>query len=266
MLLADTVGFIRKLPHALVAAFRATLEGIEEARLIVHVVDASHAAGSELIRAVDAVLAEIGVLDRPRLLVWNKCDLPAGGPPPVRPPGGTPEEVRISAKTGDGLAALLAKIDAMVGTPYAAVEALVPYESYELVRLAYEHGAVHAREDTHRRREDPRGGPRRSRGTSAGVPGAASRNGAPGDRGTETRYGEENRRRVEGWREKGNREEACRETARHEATRDPEEGGPEEGGPEKAAGVTRLTGPPVRAVATGASAPRPRTRAPVQRA
>jgi GTP-binding protein HflX len=147
VLLADTVGFIRKLPHALVAAFRATLEGIEEARAIVHVVDASHAAGAELIRAVDAVLAEIGVLDRPRLLAWNKCDLPAGGPPPVRPPAGAPEEVRISAKSGDGLAALLAKIDAMVGTPYAAVEALVPYESYELVRLAYEHGAVHARED-----------------------------------------------------------------------------------------------------------------------
>jgi GTP-binding protein HflX len=148
VLLADTVGFIRKLPHALVAAFRATLEGIEEARLIVHVVDASHPAGSELIRAVDAVLAEIGVLDRPRLLAWNKTDLPAGGPPPVRPPGGAPEEVRISAKTGDGLAALLAKIDAMVGTPYAAVEAMVPYERYELVRHAYEHGAVHAREDT----------------------------------------------------------------------------------------------------------------------
>jgi GTP-binding protein HflX len=148
VLLADTVGFIRKLPHALVAAFRATLEGIEEAHLIVHVVDASHRAGSELIRAVDAVLAEIGVLDRPRLLAWNKTDLPAGGPPPVRPPGGAPEEVRISAKTGDGLAALLAKIDTMVGTPYAAVEALVPYESYELVRHAYEHGAVHAREDT----------------------------------------------------------------------------------------------------------------------
>jgi GTPase len=148
VLLADTVGFIRKLPHALVAAFRATLEGIEEARLIVHVVDASHPAGSELIRAVDSVLAEIGVLDRPRLLAWNKTDLPAGGPPPVRPPDGAPEEVRISAKTGDGLAALLAKIDAMVGTPYAAVEAMVPYESYELVRHAYEQGAVHAREDT----------------------------------------------------------------------------------------------------------------------
>ena len=148
VLLADTVGFIRKLPHALVAAFRATLEGIEEARLLVHVVDASHPAGSEMIRAVDAVLADIGVLDRPRLLAWNKCDLPAGGPPPVRPPVGTPDEVRISAKTGDGIAALLAKVDAMVGTPYAAVEAMVPYESYELVRLAYERGSVHAREDT----------------------------------------------------------------------------------------------------------------------
>ncbi|MCX7029025.1 MAG: GTPase HflX [Spirochaetes bacterium] len=148
VLLADTVGFIRKLPHALVAAFRATLEGIDEAQLLLHLVDASHAAGSEQIRAVETVLGEIGVLDRPRLLAWNKIDLPAAGPAPRRPPGGSPEEVRISARTGDGLGELLAKIDAMIGSPYATVEALVPYESFELVRLSHERGAVQEREDT----------------------------------------------------------------------------------------------------------------------
>jgi hypothetical protein len=147
-LLADTVGFIRKLPHALVAAFRATLEGIDEAQLVVHVVDASHPAGSEQIRAVETVLGQIGVLDRPRLLAWNKIDLPAAGPAPRRSSGGSAEEVRISARTGDGLDTLLAKIDAMVGSPFATVEALVPYDRYGLVSQAYERGSVAAREDT----------------------------------------------------------------------------------------------------------------------
>ncbi len=147
-LLADTVGFIRKLPHALVAAFRATLEGIDEAQLVVHVVDASHPAGAEQIRAVETVLGQIGVLDRPRLLAWNKIDLPTGGPAPRRSAGGSAEEVRISALTGDGLDTLLAKIDAMVGSPFATVEALVPYDRYVLVSQAYERGSVAAREDT----------------------------------------------------------------------------------------------------------------------
>jgi GTP-binding protein HflX len=148
VLLADTVGFIRKLPHALVAAFRATLEGINEAQLLLHLVDASHSAGSEQIRAVETVLGEIGALDRPRLLAWNKTDLPEAGPASHVPPGGSPEEVRISARTGEGLASLLAKIDGMIGSPFATVEAMVPYESYELVRLAHERGSVLVREDT----------------------------------------------------------------------------------------------------------------------
>jgi GTP-binding protein HflX len=148
VLLADTVGFIRKLPHALVAAFRATLEGIDEAQLLLHLVDASHAAGSEQIRAVETVLGEIGVLDRPRLLAWNKIDLPLAGPAPRRLQGSGSDEVRISARTGEGLETLLAKIDAMIASPFATVEALVPYDHYELVSQAYEHGSVKAREDT----------------------------------------------------------------------------------------------------------------------
>ncbi len=81
-LLTDTVGFIRKLPHELVAAFRATLEGIEEASLIVHVVDSSHPHATEQIAAVEAVLGNLKVSGTPRLLAWNKIDLmpDAGGP------------------------------------------------------------------------------------------------------------------------------------------------------------------------------------------
>lgn len=147
-LLADTVGFIRKLPHALVAAFRATLEGIAEARLLVHVADAAHPAGAEQIRAVETTLGELGVLDRPRLLAWNKTDLPAAAALPERSPACHPEEVRISARTGEGLATLLEKIDAMLGEPFPSVEALVPWARYELVSEAYARGSVSAREDT----------------------------------------------------------------------------------------------------------------------
>lgn len=147
-LLADTVGFIRKLPHSLVAAFRATLEGIEEARLLVHVVDAAHPAAAEQIRAVETTLGELGVLDRPRLLVWNKTDLPSAGPAAGRSSIGHPADVRISARTGFGLETLLARIDAMLGQPLPTVDALVPYARYELVSQAFARGSVIAREDT----------------------------------------------------------------------------------------------------------------------
>jgi GTP-binding protein HflX len=146
-LLADTVGFIRKLPHALVAAFRATLEGIEEAQVLVHVVDASHPAGSEQIRAVESVLRELGVLDCPRLLAWNKIDLPAAGGSLRRLPAGGSAEVRISARTGEGLERLLASIEGMLSSRFPTIAAMVPYASYELVRMAYERGTVLERED-----------------------------------------------------------------------------------------------------------------------
>jgi len=74
LLLVDTVGFIQKLPHALVAAFRATLEEVTEADLLLHVVDASAAGVDEREASVEAVLREIGAADRPRLLVLNKAD------------------------------------------------------------------------------------------------------------------------------------------------------------------------------------------------
>src|SRR5262249_52758375 len=74
VLLSDTVGFIRDLPHHLVASFKATLEETRQARLLLHVVDASNPAAEEHIRAVNAVLKEIGCIDKPTLLVLNKVD------------------------------------------------------------------------------------------------------------------------------------------------------------------------------------------------
>jgi GTP-binding protein HflX len=73
-LLTDTVGFIRKLPHHLVASFRATLEEVTDADLLVHVIDGSHEGWFEHVQVVDEVLAELGVAERPQLLVFNKVD------------------------------------------------------------------------------------------------------------------------------------------------------------------------------------------------
>jgi GTPase len=149
-LLTDTVGFIRKLPHDLVAAFRATLEGIEEAALILHVVDSSQPHASEQIVAVEEVLGGLSVARTPQLIVWNKTDLlPDHLPPAVL---GAPRDhaLTISARTGDGMGALLAKMEAMLAEGLVDLSVLIPYDRYELVRLLYEQGTVSSKADSPR--------------------------------------------------------------------------------------------------------------------
>jgi GTP-binding protein HflX len=103
ILLTDTVGFIRKLPHHLVASFRSTLEEAVEADLLLHVVDASHPACEEQIVSVFETLEELGIADRPTLMVLNKMDaLPEPGIR-LRLSADHPEGVWVSAVTGDGL-------------------------------------------------------------------------------------------------------------------------------------------------------------------
>ncbi len=103
---SDTVGFIRGLPHGLVAAFRATLEETIHADLLLHVVDASSAVRDAQMEEVNKVLAEIGADRVPQILVWNKLDL-TGVPHGVdRDEYGKIERVRLSAKTGEGIAFL----------------------------------------------------------------------------------------------------------------------------------------------------------------
>jgi GTPase len=146
-LLTDTVGFIRKLPHDLVAAFRATLEGIEEASLIIHVVDSSHQHASELISAVDAVLSSLKIDNARRLLVWNKVDL-LPTPPMLLPPGATYEQsVSISARTGENVPALLSAVAAMLGEGLVEIEVEIPYNRYDLVQLVYSQGKVRSKID-----------------------------------------------------------------------------------------------------------------------
>jgi GTP-binding protein HflX len=102
--ISDTVGFVRDLPHSLVAAFRSTLEETVQADLLVHVVDASNPQHDEQVEAVNGVLAEIGAADIPQLVVWNKIDRVAGAAPEVvRDPCGKILNIKASAVTGAGL-------------------------------------------------------------------------------------------------------------------------------------------------------------------
>ncbi len=106
ILLTDTVGFIRKLPHHLVASFRATLEEVREADLLLHVIDASHPAWEEQRVVVETVLGEIGVTGKPVVHVFNKIDrLPENGLLPLesRIAGLIPDSVFVSSVTPDGL-------------------------------------------------------------------------------------------------------------------------------------------------------------------
>jgi len=106
IVLSDTVGFIRDLPHALVAAFQATLEETAQAALLLHVVDSASPDRDQQIQAVDAVLNEIGALEVPQIMVWNKIDLTAASPAIERDDCGNISAVRLSAHSGAGLSLL----------------------------------------------------------------------------------------------------------------------------------------------------------------
>ena len=144
-LLTDTVGFIRKIPHDLVAAFRATLEGIEEADLVVHVVDSSHPRPAELVSAVDEVLSSLELGGTPRLLVWNKTDLvPAGG---LLVHGLHENALAVSARTGQGLPELLSRFEALLSEGSKVITLEIPWRRYDAVNLVYGQGTVLSRTD-----------------------------------------------------------------------------------------------------------------------
>ena len=139
--IADTVGFIQKLPHQLVAAFRATLEELEAADLLLHVVDASHPQARDQEQTVVDVLAELGLGDKPVLTVFNKVDRLAQ--PFVVP---NTNAVAISAITGQGVGALKARIARRLGSAVAEVDVLIPLARSELVALFRREGFL-VRED-----------------------------------------------------------------------------------------------------------------------
>ena len=107
---SDTVGFIRGLPHSLIAAFRSTLDETAEADLLLHVVDAASPVKVEQMAEVDRVLTEIGAAEVPRIIVYNKIDLAGRDPAVERGPCDTIAAVSVSAKTGEGLEMLRSAI------------------------------------------------------------------------------------------------------------------------------------------------------------
>jgi len=129
VLLTDTVGFIRKLPHQLVEAFKATLEEVVQADLLLHVVDISHPQAEDQIAAVNAVLEEIGAAGKPTLMVFNKIDLVENASLVEQFLQRHPHSVAISAEKGEGVPALLAELGALLRPIREFVELSVPHES-----------------------------------------------------------------------------------------------------------------------------------------
>ena len=144
--LTDTVGFIRKLPHQLVAAFKATLEELAEADVLLHVVDASHPGFEDQVAAVDQTLGELDLGERPVIAVLNKVDrLDADASLPAlidRFHG-----VAVSAMTGQGLDALLTRIDEVLRPGVERAALRIPYADGPALAICYERGRVLARSD-----------------------------------------------------------------------------------------------------------------------
>ena len=172
VLLSDTVGFIRKLPHDLVVAFKATLEEVIEADLLLHVVDISSPQVEEQIEAVNVVLDELGVADKPTLMVFNKIDR-------VTTPGLAkrftdlhPNSIAVSAKTGEGFEAFMAELGKQLRPVREMLVLSIPHSQSEVIAQLHEVGQVLERITMQPRRCSRRSsrqatGPHSSRSSSA---------------------------------------------------------------------------------------------------
>ena len=132
ILISDTVGFIRKLPHHLVDAFKATLEELTYADVLVHVIDASSDIWDSQAQVVERLIEELGAQQTPRIVVFNNCDkMPLDFQPRMT------GAVHISAKTGEGLEALLAAIRQTLGRDKTRVEFVLPYARASVLDMLY---------------------------------------------------------------------------------------------------------------------------------
>ena len=137
VLLSDTVGFIRKLPHHLVEAFKATLEELSFANLLLHVIDASNEEWMEQAEVVDKLIHELGADHTPRIEVFNKCDRWQGE---IRPHG--KGRVSVSAKTGEGLDDLLKAIGGVLDNGARRVTIHLPYDKGGILETLYQQAKV----------------------------------------------------------------------------------------------------------------------------
>ncbi|MEG1242326.1 MAG: GTPase, partial [Oscillospiraceae bacterium] len=136
ILLSDTVGFIRKLPHHLVEAFKATLEELSYADILLHVIDISNPDWENQAEIVDALIEKLGAGETPQLRIFNKCDIFDGEMPHGE------GVVCVSAKTGEGTEALLSKISKIIESGKQKVSLLLPYDKAALLEMLHREGAV----------------------------------------------------------------------------------------------------------------------------
>jgi GTP-binding protein HflX len=141
-LFTDTVGFIQKLPHQLVAAFRATLEEVMEADLLLHVIDVTHPNVREQIVAVHETLQEIGAEGKPMVSALNKIDRFSRPDQLVSLLDEHPKAVPISALTGRGTLALLDRIDEDLQASMISLDVVIPYGRGDLVDLFHKRGMI----------------------------------------------------------------------------------------------------------------------------
>ncbi|WP_285116249.1 GTPase HflX [Leifsonia sp. fls2-241-R2A-40a] len=139
--LADTVGFVRNLPHQLVEAFRSTLEEVADSDVIVHVVDGSHPDPAAQLATVRDVIGEVGARDIPEIVVFNKADLISPDDRLVLR-GLEPGAIFASARTGEGVDEVLAAIARLLPDPSLEVELVVPYDRGDLISALHERGRV----------------------------------------------------------------------------------------------------------------------------
>ena len=137
VLISDTVGFIRKLPHHLVEAFKATLEELTFADLILHVIDASNPEWREQAQVVEGLIAQLGAETTPRMDVFNKSDIYVGD---IRPHG--EDIVSISARTGEGLPELLRMIGKRLDGGQHRVQLALPYDKGGVLDILYQEAKV----------------------------------------------------------------------------------------------------------------------------
>jgi GTP-binding protein HflX len=144
---ADTVGFVRHLPHQLVEAFRSTLDEVNDADLVLHVVDGSDSDPEGQLVAVREVLADIGATEVPEQVVVNKIDA-ADDRMLARLRRLEPDAVFVSALTGEGIAALQEVVAAQLPRPDVDIDVLLPYERGDLVARVHDEGEVLSTEHT----------------------------------------------------------------------------------------------------------------------
>ena len=142
ILLSDTVGFIKKLPHQLVAAFKATLEEVTEADLLLHVVDISHSEAEAQINAVDKVLTELEADEMPTIMVFNKIDQLESEDQMLLLQTRYPEAIPISAQRGDGISELMEMLAERFASHGTMIDLHIPYKDGKVLDLLYKHGTV----------------------------------------------------------------------------------------------------------------------------